>query len=260
VSRRRGPRGLQVERGERYALLPRDVAEEPSYNAQTDWSRTVLTAVLLQYHGHNNGLLGLTFAQARPLGVSAQWKLYAGLRLLCDADLLKCTRRGELRAGEKLPSLYAITWKGIDEPTEGIVYDSWISVSPIPCNAWAKWQKPANWQEHVKSVERRFRRGDRKENPVASREVTFTAHVRSGKAFSRSSSDVKEAAFPAPHVDVTSEISAPVPKIAGTVDRAIAGLLVKQPHLLDGDIARTCSTDALRVATVRARLADGWTP
>ena len=152
MSRQR--KGIGVARGERYALLPREVAESPSYNALPDWARTVLFALLQQYHGLNNGLLAIPFSQAKLLGVSHQWKLYAGLRVLCDAELLICTRRGLLSGGRKLPSLYATTWKGIDDPSGGVTYDGDINACPIPSHRWAKWQKPSDWALHVRTLAR----------------------------------------------------------------------------------------------------------
>ena len=263
MSRRRGRKGLQVGPGERYALLPREVGESAPYNAQTDWSRTVLFALLPQYHGHNNGLLGLTFPEAKTLGVHAQWKLYAGLKLLCQSDLIVCTRRGRLQAGEKLPSLYAVTWKGIDEPKEGVVYDFGINVSPIPSHRWAKWQKPDHWQKLVKNIERVARGRRPKENPYTPRDVEAAPHVMCDVGNSRASREAKETHLSAHHVVVASKTSAggnAVSMVAGTVDRAIAHLIAQHSHLLDGDIARACDTDAMRVASIRARLADGWTP
>ena len=142
-----------MARGERYALLPREVAEGPAYNSLPDWARTVLIALLLQYTGKNNGCLALPFSQARLLGVTAQWKLYAGLRLLEATDLIVCTRRGRLERGTKLPSLYGVTWRGIDEARDGVIYDS-MSACPIPSNAWARWTKPQDWRGHCRKVAR----------------------------------------------------------------------------------------------------------
>lgn len=151
---RRTRKGLQVGRGERYALIPREVLESASYHALTDWARTVLIAILAQFNGANNGCLALPFSQARELGVSHQWKLYAGLRVLEAADLIVCTRRGHLERGTKLPSLYAMTWRGIDEPRGDVVYDLGSSMCPLASNAWARWKRPDNWQQFCRSTAR----------------------------------------------------------------------------------------------------------
>lgn len=258
MSRRRGPKGLQVGPGERYALLPREVAESASYNAQTDWSRTVLYGVLLQYHGHNNGFLGLTYPEAKLLGVHGQWKLYAGLRVLCDAALLVCSRRGRLLAGDKLPSLYAVTWKGIDElKTSDVIFDYGVSVSPIPSNAWAKWQKPLDWANHVKNIEKRARGRKATKNPYSPREVKAAPHVSSDCANSRTPYEVKERQFAAPHVVVASKTSASAAGVSAGLEGRIEKLMVMQPHLQNSDLAKILQTEVERVARVRERLTNG---
>jgi len=140
---RRGSSRLSVETGERYALIPREVMECEAYRAAPDWSLRVLLALAGQYSGHNNGSLALTSSQARPYGI-LPWKLYAGLRVLAEASFIVCTRRGHLAEGTKFPSMYAVTYRGINEPQLGISYDYGINVCPIPLNHWAKWQRPMN--------------------------------------------------------------------------------------------------------------------
>lgn len=165
MSRRRDRKGLQVARGERYALIPREVLESIPYCSLTDWARTVLVALLAQFNGFNNGMLALPFSQAKLLGVSHQWKLYAGLRLLVATDLIACTRQGRLEAGTKLPSLYAMTWRGIDEPKDGLTYDAGRGACPLPSNAWARWAKPQDWRDYCRKVARENH--GRGKNPVS---------------------------------------------------------------------------------------------
>ena len=148
---------LGMQRGERYALIPREVIESAAYLALTDWARAVLIALLAQYNGANNGMLALPFSQAKLLGISHQWKLYAGLRLLEASDLILCTRHGHLEGGTKLPSFYAVTWRGIDEPKDGMTYDGTVGVCPVPSHAWAKWERPANWDQEVRAITQRMR-------------------------------------------------------------------------------------------------------
>jgi hypothetical protein len=150
--KRKGSR-LGVERGDRYALLPEEVMESAAFHAQPDWAKGVLSALACRHNGYNNGDLSLPFSEAKRLAVSAQWKLYAGLRLLEKADLIVCTRRGRLERGTKLASLYALTWRGINA-SERVQFDPGVVASPIPSNAWAKWEKPADWLAIVKAVRR----------------------------------------------------------------------------------------------------------
>jgi hypothetical protein len=249
---------LGAQRGERYALLPLEVAQSGNYQALPDWAARVLFALLLSYHGRNNGCLGLTFPQAKTLGVSSQWKLYSGLHVLMLADLIICTRQGRLVAGKKLPSLYALTWKGIDQPQESVSFDGSISPCPLPSNSWARWSRPHDWNDLIARISRKMR--GRTEIP----------HSIPGGA-GRSIRGGAEGAIPAPSVvEWQSGFSAPsvveASKNSGVgsnsqlfgQDLVIARLMETQPHLLDLDIARSCRADLSHVARVRAIVADGW--
>lgn len=160
MSRRTKRRGLQVESGERYALIPREMLESESYRALPSWVPRVLLAIAVQlYAVHRNGSLALPFSEAKLLGVTTQAQLYGGLRILEKADLITCTRRGRLEGGRKLPNLYALTWRPIADPAAGVTYDAGVSVCPIPSHAWARWTKPSDWQQQVRSIMDRLRGG-----------------------------------------------------------------------------------------------------
>jgi hypothetical protein len=145
---------LGTKRGERYALIPEEVMQSQAYRAQPDWSKPVVFALACRYHGNNNGDLSLTLSEARKLGVAHQWKLYAGLKLLREAGLIEMTRQGLVYQGKKLCSLYAVSWRGIDKPPDGVSYDAGIVWSPLPDNGWARWEMPAKWRQLVKDVAR----------------------------------------------------------------------------------------------------------
>src|SRR5437868_9612468 len=98
MTKRRGSR-LHVQRGERYALIPEQVMEHESYHALPDWARSVLFTVAARYNGNNNGDISVPYREAKRLGINAQWKLFAGIRLLEYTDLILCTRRGRLERG-----------------------------------------------------------------------------------------------------------------------------------------------------------------
>jgi hypothetical protein len=214
---RRNRKGLRVARGERYALIPKEVIESVAYLALTDWARAVLIALLAQYDGSNNGMLALPFSQAKLLGISHQWKLYAGLRVLEASDIIVCTRRGHLQGGTKLPSFYGVTWRGLDEPKDGASYDGTIGACPIPSHAWAKWNKPENWDEQVRAIMRRVRGKSEqicpfpKKTPHTPRGVQAAHPVSSGKRKSRSPRGVKETPILAHPVVVTSKTLAVPP-------------------------------------------------
>jgi hypothetical protein len=241
MSKRRSKLG--ISRGERYALLPEELIESDAYHALPDWARSVLVALACRYNGANNGNLSLTMSDARRLGVPAQWKLYAGLRVLELADLIQCTRRGRLEKGTKLCSLYALTWRGID-PCEGIEFDAGIKPIPIPSHAWAKWTRPDDWADVLKAINRKNRG---RKNPVTIRDGQGRI-TRDGAVNGKTASHVmdKGRRFIAPPMMDTSKNS---PQGAAKVRKAMAQF----PLLGDSDIARISGTTPEFVWQVRQR-------
>lgn len=177
----------------------------PAYVVQPDWAKVVLFALAARFNGRNNGDLSLTFSDAKALGVVAQWKLYAGLRLLEHACLIVCTRRGRVERGTKVASLYGVTWRGI-EPSEK--HDVPVS-SPLPSNAWARWQAPADWREIVKAVQRSNRGESRLSKSPHTRQSGNGRSRQLGATEARIAPDsrVTEQAFIAPDSQVTSKTS-----------------------------------------------------
>lgn len=217
MSRRRDRKGLQVARGERYALIPREVMESEPYRALPPWAVVVLLALCVQYYGRRNGSLALPWAEAHKLGVRTQAQLYSGLQVLEGADLIACCRRGRLVGGRQLATLYALTWRAVDDPATGVEYDSGVSVTVQPTHTWARWIRAADWDGRVREIARRargkrnhacpFRAGGK--IAASPREETAAHPVRSGKRKSRSPREEWETPNPAHPVSVTSEISAP---------------------------------------------------
>ncbi|HMN42943.1 MAG TPA: hypothetical protein PKE27_00080 [Povalibacter sp.] len=157
--------------------------ESEAYHAQPDWGRSVLFALASRFNSHNNGDLSLPFSEAKRLGITSQWKLYAGLRLLEGADLIVCTRRGHLSRGTKLPSLFALTWRGIDV-FESVQFDPGVATSPVPSHTWARWKRPADWPEFVRKTARlmKGRKGD--DGPILARgkKNPHTTHGGAGRS------------------------------------------------------------------------------
>jgi hypothetical protein len=156
---------LGVKRGDRYALITEEVMTSKAYAALPDFAKGVLFAVACRYNGHNNGDLSLPYSEARKLGIAHQWKLYAGLQVLKITGLVLCTRQGKLEGGAKVCSLYALTWRGIDSPGEGVAYDAGVAVRPIAGNDWANWEKPVDWLKTTRAIT--AANHGRKANPVS---------------------------------------------------------------------------------------------
>jgi hypothetical protein len=134
-------------------MVPDEVMRSVAYCVQPDYAKCALFALACRYNGYNNGDLSLPWSEARLLGVSAQWKVYAGLRLLVLAGLIQMTRRGSLRGGRKYPNLYALEWRGINA-VDGLEYDAGIGPCLLARNAWARWERPPDWRDTVKQVAR----------------------------------------------------------------------------------------------------------
>jgi len=252
--------------GERFSAVPLEVLSSPAYRALPDWAKTVLVALAGQFVGSNNGDMALTARDGLALGVSAEWKLYAGLRLLELTGLIVCTRRGRLENGAKICSLYAITWRGIVPSTK---HD--VQFGLLPLNSWAKWQQPPDWRQQVQSIQRRMRGPSRIATPAKKPDTRLSGESRtplSGAALPTSAPNCrgKESAAAAPRCQETSENSPrgarasegiqPAFRDRGPHDRRfsteahaldasarVLKLHRAQPHLTVADLAKVCRVE-----------------
>ena len=243
-----------------------------AYAAQPDFAKVVLFAMAARYQGHNNGDLSLAIKDARALGVAHAWKLYAGINLLKKGDLIECTRQGKLERGTKLCSLFALTWRGIDAPPEGVAYDGGISICSIPGNAWAKWEKPADWAQIIRSVT--AANHGRNKIPVSTT-------LGKGRSTTLGTEDaktdqppwVKETSFSVPTVVDTSKTlaggavnkpgsgahapnSALSPAPLSRAAQSAKKLLATLPHLSDADLAKICHIDIKDAQTAREAISN----
>lgn len=221
MSRHRDRKGLQVARGQRYALIPREVLESDAYRALPPWAVLVLLALAVQYYTGRGGHLALPWPEARRLGIRTQAQLYSGLQILEAAELVQCTRRGHRMGGRQLPTLYALTWHRINDPPPGVTYDAGISMTLQAPDTYARWTRPADWDEHVRAISRRAR-GQRnhvcpysKKTAVSQPEESAAHSVRSGEHNYHSQRKEREISNPAHSVGETSEISGLGARAAG---------------------------------------------
>lgn len=256
---------LGVTNGERYALLPEEILQSGAYHAQPDWARTVLFALACRFTGHRNGDISLPFSEARRFGIAAQWKLYAGLRLLELAGVIVCTRRGRLQQGTKLPSLYALTWRRIDK-CEGIALDSGIAESVRPSNDWVRWTKPADWRSIVTAIARKNRGTSKLGRKIPDSNTLGAGRSQQLGAESGNTAPhcgVQESVPTAPHCGVTSKISeetargAPKRTRARSPDDSGSGsdpesarvrkLATAHPGMSDAELAKVARVDPAAV-------------
>lgn len=94
-----------------FAMLPNPLLDSSVYVRLSDKAKILLVEVLRQYNGKNNGDMDITLTNMRKRGWNSNDKLTKAKNELIEAGLLVQTRQG----GRHKCSLYAITWKPIDD-------------------------------------------------------------------------------------------------------------------------------------------------
>jgi hypothetical protein len=118
-------------------MVPVEVLTSDACQPLPNYAVRVLLVLAAQYRGNNNGDLACTWAIAKTFGVRCKEHLVRGIKLLLERGLIVKTRQG----GKKPlgPTLYALTWRGIDECGGKLEIPS----SPLPSNRWVKWTNGA---------------------------------------------------------------------------------------------------------------------
>lgn len=143
----------RYQAGEHFARVPREVLESAAYGTLPDRAKASVFALAGQYRGSRNGDLSLTWREARQLGVSAQWKLRAGLKLAERVGLIELTRPGgNVAGGEKRPTLYALGWLPIEHSDK---FTSPPGSTLKALNRWATWERPHDWHLQTKTERRK---------------------------------------------------------------------------------------------------------
>jgi hypothetical protein len=118
-----------------FAMLPVDVLTSKAVRTLPHLAHRVLVALAAQFVGRNNGSLTLPRPTARAYGIGDSHGLAAALRELEDRGLVVRTR-----PGTRIPprsAMYAVTWRGIDEPLSHDRHDA--KPNPIPRHSYSAW-------------------------------------------------------------------------------------------------------------------------
>jgi hypothetical protein len=107
-------RGRSV-RSKGFAGLPHAVMEHEDYINLPACAKMLLFDLIYQYRGKNNGDLHAAWSILRKRGFKSQATLSKAKKALIKADLIRCTREGVFLNPGRSCSLYALTWKPIDE-------------------------------------------------------------------------------------------------------------------------------------------------
>jgi hypothetical protein len=91
--------------------MPVAVLDSPAYCGLTFKARSLLLDLGAQYRGNNNGDLAAPWSWMKARGWKSKDTLRRALTELLEAGMIEQTRQGGLHC----PSLYAVTWLGINE-------------------------------------------------------------------------------------------------------------------------------------------------
>ncbi|MBE0483354.1 MAG: hypothetical protein IBX52_07615 [Bacterioplanes sp.] len=91
--------------------IPHCVLNSDAYKTLNGWDVKLLIDISVQFTGFNNGDLNAVWSQLQHKGWNSKGTLNSALKKLQEVGLIEQTRLG----GKNRCSLYAITWRAIDE-------------------------------------------------------------------------------------------------------------------------------------------------
>lgn len=94
-----------------FLSIPKHVLSSDAYLCLGGWEVKLLVDIASQFNGKNNGDLTAAWSIMRHQGWKSPGTLSKALKKLLDVGLLQETRSG----GRHRCTLYAVTWRGIDE-------------------------------------------------------------------------------------------------------------------------------------------------
>lgn len=128
------PRSLTRHKGRRasapFLSLPSNILHSEEWAALTPFEVKLLIDLGAQYNGRNNGNLCAAWTLMKPRGWRSPGTLSKALRGLQANGFIELTRQGGLHQC----SLYALTWRGIDDCDGKHDANAW----PVPTNRWKR--------------------------------------------------------------------------------------------------------------------------
>jgi hypothetical protein len=118
----------------RFVGIPVHILESQEYAALQSNTVKLLLDLLCQYNGYNNGDLCATWSLLSKRGWKSRDTRDRALKQLLASSFIVKTRQGEKghTSGHRKPTLYAVTWLGIDECKGKLD----IRPNPAPLNTW----------------------------------------------------------------------------------------------------------------------------
>ncbi len=115
-----------------FIAIPVEIINSPLWAAMSTYEVKLLLDIAEPYRGANNGDLCCTWGRMSARGWRSRGSLDKALAGLLDKGLIEVTRRG----GKRVCSLYALTWRCIDNC--GGKLD--VPATRVPSHAWRKWR------------------------------------------------------------------------------------------------------------------------
>ncbi len=118
----------------RFIAIPLNILQSQQYVALSSSCVKLLIDLFAQFNGRNNGDLCATWTLMEKRGWRSRDTLGRAIKDLLGSGFIMKTRQGEKghENGHRKPTLYAVTWLGIDEC--GGKLD--VRPSPVPLNLW----------------------------------------------------------------------------------------------------------------------------
>lgn len=108
-------KGNQKTKSAPFVSLPKAMVQSPGYRSLSFSARIVLTEILCQYNGRNNGDLSATRTMAKDWGIASDNTLKRALDELQSAGWLVQTRDSLFSRHGARCALYAVSWIPIDD-------------------------------------------------------------------------------------------------------------------------------------------------
>lgn len=111
-----------------FLSIPHAVLRSSNYVSLSSHAIKLLLDLGTQYNGKNNGDLCATWSMMQLRGWKSQDTLHRAIKQLISKGMIVKSRQG----GRHLPSLYALSWKGIDDCGGKLE----ILSTPVPPGNW----------------------------------------------------------------------------------------------------------------------------
>jgi hypothetical protein len=110
-----------------FLQLPKHVLGSEAYRSLSGWEVKLLVDIASQFSGKNNGDLGASWTVMKCRGWNSPSTLNKALKGILNAGMIQETRSG----GRHRCTLYAVTWRGIDDCKGKLDVNSTIAPSNL---------------------------------------------------------------------------------------------------------------------------------